>query len=182
VLWVALPQIDRAPGCKQPRLSREGDAMSFGLYAIGLAIAVGGLICGAHLVLMPAHWIAVGAIVLLEVVILNEVKATRQKDPVGCDRMAVYTTNTVSRPLVSDALAVSLYWREGSPGVLAVVFVGAGFVGWHGQMGLLKYPIPNAVGGNEEVQLLRVSIGSNSWSCCNAAVAAVRWNTSLSSG
>ena len=107
MLWVALPQIDRAPGCKQPRLSREGDAMSFGLYAIGLAIAVGGLICGAHLVLMPAHWIAVGAIVLLEVVILNGVKATRQKDPVGCDRMAVYTTNTVSRPLVPDALAVS---------------------------------------------------------------------------
>ena len=98
MLWVALPQIDRAPGCKQPRLSREGDAMSFGLYAIGLAIAVGGLICGAHLVLMPAHWIAVGAIVLLEVVILNGVKATRQKDPVECDRMAVYTTNTVSRP------------------------------------------------------------------------------------
>ena len=80
---VALPQIDRAPGCKQPRLSREGDAMSFGLYAIGLAIAIGGLIYGAHLVHMPAHWIAVGAIVLLEVVILNGVKATRQKDPVG---------------------------------------------------------------------------------------------------
>jgi hypothetical protein len=62
---VALPQIDRASGCKQPRLIREGDAMSFGLYAIGLAIAIGGLIYGAYLVHMPAHWIAVGAIVLL---------------------------------------------------------------------------------------------------------------------
>ena len=45
---VALPQIDRAPGCKQPRLSREGDAMSFALSQLG-AIAIGGLIYGAHL-------------------------------------------------------------------------------------------------------------------------------------
>jgi len=30
--------------------------MWFGLYAIGLAIATGGLIYGAHLVHMPAHW------------------------------------------------------------------------------------------------------------------------------
>jgi hypothetical protein len=42
VLRVALPQVDRAPGSKQPRLIREGDAMSFGLYAIGLAIAIAG--------------------------------------------------------------------------------------------------------------------------------------------
>jgi hypothetical protein len=56
--------------------------MSFGLYAIGLAIAIGGLIYGAYLVHMPAHWIAVGAIVLLGVG-LTGVKATRQKDPVG---------------------------------------------------------------------------------------------------
>ena len=39
--------------------------MSFGLYAIGYAIMIGGLIYAAHLVHMPAHWIAVGAIVLL---------------------------------------------------------------------------------------------------------------------
>jgi len=30
---------------------------------------------------MPAHWIAVGGIVLLGVGILSGVKATRQKDP-----------------------------------------------------------------------------------------------------
>jgi hypothetical protein len=54
--------------------------MSFGLYAIGFAIMIVGLIYGAHLMHMPAHWIAVGAIVLLGVGILSGVKATRQKD------------------------------------------------------------------------------------------------------
>jgi uncharacterized membrane protein len=55
--------------------------MSFGLYAIGFAIMIGGLIYGAHLMHMPAHWIAVGAIVLLGIGILSGVKATRQRDP-----------------------------------------------------------------------------------------------------
>jgi hypothetical protein len=57
--------------------------MSFGLYSIGFAILIGGLIYGANLLHMPAHWIAVGAIVLLGVGILTGVKATRQKDPQG---------------------------------------------------------------------------------------------------
>jgi len=57
--------------------------MSFGLYAMGFAILIGGLIYGAHLIHMPGQWIAVGAIVLLGVGILSAVKATRQKDPVG---------------------------------------------------------------------------------------------------
>jgi hypothetical protein len=61
----------------------EGDAMSFGLYSIGFAILIGGLIYGAYLVHMPAHWIAVGAVVLLGAGILSGVKATRQKDPAG---------------------------------------------------------------------------------------------------
>ena len=55
--------------------------MSFGLYAMGYAIVIGGLIYGAYLVHMPTHWIAVGAIVLLGVGILTGVKATRQRDP-----------------------------------------------------------------------------------------------------
>jgi hypothetical protein len=54
--------------------------MSFVIYAIGFAIMIGGLIYGAHLVHVPAHWIAVGAVVLLGVGILSGVKATRQKD------------------------------------------------------------------------------------------------------
>ncbi len=56
--------------------------MSFGIYAIGFAILIAGLVYGAHLVHMPTHWIVVGAIVLLGVGILSGVKATRQKDPV----------------------------------------------------------------------------------------------------
>jgi uncharacterized membrane protein len=55
--------------------------MSFGIYAVGFAILIGGLIYGAHLMHMPAHWIAVGAIVLLGIGILSGVKATRQRDP-----------------------------------------------------------------------------------------------------
>ena len=55
--------------------------MSFGLYAMGFAILIGGLIYGAHLVHMPGHWIAVGAIVLIGVGVLSGVKATRQRDP-----------------------------------------------------------------------------------------------------
>ena len=54
--------------------------MSFGLYAMGFAILICGLVYGAYLMHMPAHWIAVGAIVLLGVGILSGVKATRQKD------------------------------------------------------------------------------------------------------
>ena len=54
--------------------------MSFGLYAIGFAILIGGLIYGAHLAHMPTHWIVVGAIVLSGIGILSGVKATRQKD------------------------------------------------------------------------------------------------------
>jgi len=57
--------------------------MSFGLYAFGFAIVIGGLIYGAYLVHMPTHWIVVGAVVLLGVGILTGVKATRQRDPAG---------------------------------------------------------------------------------------------------
>jgi len=51
--------------------------MSFGLYAIGFAVLIGGLIYPGYLVHMPGHWIAVGAIVLLGIGILTGVKATR---------------------------------------------------------------------------------------------------------
>jgi uncharacterized membrane protein len=57
--------------------------MSFGLYALGFAIVIGGLIYGAYLLHMPTHWIVVGAVVLLGVGILTGVKATRQRDPAG---------------------------------------------------------------------------------------------------
>lgn len=57
--------------------------MSFGLYSIGFAIVIGGLIYAAYLLQMPTRWIVVGAVVLLGVGILTGVKATRQKDPAG---------------------------------------------------------------------------------------------------
>jgi hypothetical protein len=55
--------------------------VSFGLYAMGFAILIVGLIYGAWLMHVPAQWIAVGAIVSLGVGILTGVRTTRQKDP-----------------------------------------------------------------------------------------------------
>jgi hypothetical protein len=55
--------------------------MSFGLYSIGFAIMLGGLVYGANLLHMPSKWIAVGAIIMLGIGIVSGVKATRQKDP-----------------------------------------------------------------------------------------------------
>jgi hypothetical protein len=54
--------------------------MSFGIYATGFAIMIGGLAYAAHLVHLPAHWIAVGVTVMIGAGILSAVKATRQKD------------------------------------------------------------------------------------------------------
>jgi uncharacterized membrane protein len=54
--------------------------MSFGIYAAGYAIMIGGLAYAAHLVRMPTHWIVVGVIVMIGVGLLSAVKATRQKD------------------------------------------------------------------------------------------------------
>ena len=54
--------------------------MSFGLYSIGFALVICGLVYAGYLLHMPAHWIAVGAVVLLGFGILTGVKATRQKD------------------------------------------------------------------------------------------------------
>ena len=55
--------------------------MSFGLYAMGFAVLIGGLIYGARLLHMPAHRIVAGAVVMLGIGILSAVKATRQRDP-----------------------------------------------------------------------------------------------------
>jgi hypothetical protein len=62
---------------------REGHAMSFGLYSIGYAIVIIGLIYAADLMHVPTHWIVVLAIVLVGAGILSGVKKTRQKDPVA---------------------------------------------------------------------------------------------------
>ncbi|MDR3750846.1 MAG: hypothetical protein P4K94_05100 [Terracidiphilus sp.] len=54
--------------------------MSFGIYAAGFVILIGGLVYAAHLVRMPAHWIIAGVVVMTGIGILSTVKATRQKD------------------------------------------------------------------------------------------------------
>jgi hypothetical protein len=54
--------------------------MSFGLYAAGFAIVIGGLVYAAHLLRMPTHWIIVGAVIMVGLGILSAVKATRQRD------------------------------------------------------------------------------------------------------
>ena len=55
--------------------------MSFGIYAAGFAIVIAGLIYAAYLMHIPAHWIAVGAIIMLGIGIVTGVKNTRKKDP-----------------------------------------------------------------------------------------------------
>lgn len=55
--------------------------MSFGLYTLGFAIVIGGLIYAANLMHMPTRWIVAGTIVLVGAGILSAVKATRQRDP-----------------------------------------------------------------------------------------------------
>jgi hypothetical protein len=55
--------------------------MSFAIYLIGFLILIAGLIYGAVILHVAAHWIAVGAIMLLGLAILKGVQATRGKDP-----------------------------------------------------------------------------------------------------
>jgi len=54
--------------------------MSFGIYAAGFAIMIGGLAYVAHLIHMPTHWIVAGAVIMIGIGLLSAVKATRQKD------------------------------------------------------------------------------------------------------
>jgi hypothetical protein len=54
--------------------------VSFGIYIIGYLIVICGLAWGAALMHVPAHWIAIGALVLAGLGIVTGVKATRQKD------------------------------------------------------------------------------------------------------
>jgi cadmium resistance protein CadD (predicted permease) len=54
--------------------------MSFGIYITGFVVVIAGLLYGAILMHVPAHWIVVGGLVLVGLGILTGVKATRQKD------------------------------------------------------------------------------------------------------
>jgi hypothetical protein len=39
--------------------------MALGLYSLEFAMVIGGVTYAAHLLLMPTHWIVVGAVVLV---------------------------------------------------------------------------------------------------------------------
>jgi hypothetical protein len=54
--------------------------MSFGIYISGFLIVIAGLVYGAVLLHMPAHWIVVGAVIMVGLGILKGVKSTRVKD------------------------------------------------------------------------------------------------------
>jgi cytochrome c biogenesis protein CcdA len=77
----ATGESDKLSETNPRRRYEKGTAMSFGIYIVGFLILIGGLIYGAVILHLAAHWIAVGAIVLLGLAILNGVQATRQKDP-----------------------------------------------------------------------------------------------------
>jgi cadmium resistance protein CadD (predicted permease) len=54
--------------------------LSFGIYMTGFVLVIAGLLYGASLMHVPAHWIVVGGVVLVGIGILMGVKVTRQKD------------------------------------------------------------------------------------------------------
>jgi hypothetical protein len=55
--------------------------MSFGLYALGYAILIIGIIYIAHLMHIPQNWIIGIALLLIGIGIVSGVQSTRQKDP-----------------------------------------------------------------------------------------------------
>ncbi len=65
----------------QPPEKRRGTDVSFGICIFGFLILIGPLICGAIILHMAVHCIAVGAIVLLGLALLKGDQATRGKDP-----------------------------------------------------------------------------------------------------
>lgn len=65
---------------KRQQPCREGNTMSFTLYIIGFVIVIGGLVYGAVMLRVPAHWIAVGAIILVGLAIVAAVTTMREKD------------------------------------------------------------------------------------------------------
>jgi hypothetical protein len=54
--------------------------MSFGIYLAGFAIMIIGLGLGAYYLHIPAHWIAVGAVVMIGLGVLKGVSKTRTRD------------------------------------------------------------------------------------------------------
>jgi len=60
---------------------QEDRNMSFGLYALGYAVVIVGILYIAHLMHIPQQWIIGIGILLVGMGILGGVRNTRQKDP-----------------------------------------------------------------------------------------------------
>ena len=54
--------------------------MSFGIYAVGFAILIAGLVYLAHIMHIPQTYIGAGVIILIGMGILMGVQNTRQRD------------------------------------------------------------------------------------------------------
>jgi hypothetical protein len=55
--------------------------MSFGIYATGFLILIGGLTYLAHLLHVPEHYIIAMAVILFGLGVVMGVQSTQQKDP-----------------------------------------------------------------------------------------------------
>jgi hypothetical protein len=55
--------------------------MSFALYVVGFLILVAGVALGGYYLHVPAHWIAVAALILAGIGVATGVSRTRQRDP-----------------------------------------------------------------------------------------------------
>ena len=55
--------------------------MSFGLYVLGFIIVVAGVALGGYYLHVPAHWIAVAALILIGIGVAKGVANTRHRDP-----------------------------------------------------------------------------------------------------
>ena len=55
--------------------------MSFGIYAIGYLILIGGIAYLAHLMHVPQAYIVATCVILLGIGVITGVQSTRRKDP-----------------------------------------------------------------------------------------------------
>jgi uncharacterized membrane protein YiaA len=62
-------------------LEKGDTTVSFGIYLLGFVVLIGGLVYGATLMHVPAHWITVMVLVLVGIGIVKAVTSTRPKDP-----------------------------------------------------------------------------------------------------
>ncbi len=60
---------------------QRSSVVSFGIYLFGIILVIAGLIYGAAMLEVPAHWIVTISLIMLGLGVVTAVKATRQRDP-----------------------------------------------------------------------------------------------------